>query len=66
MKQLGAQFSESQELKGKDVADVLGVKPSNVFRAALMIGLQKIEGVASKSPEEAKELVLMTDARAKM
>lgn len=66
MKQIGVQFSESQELKGKDLASVVNESNAKVFRAAMAIGLEKLNAIASRDPIEAKEVVLVTDAKAKL
>jgi hypothetical protein len=63
MKQVGVLFGDSQPLRAGDLSDIVGVNKSSVLRAALHLGLAKLEAVASKSPEEAKNLTIIEDAK---
>lgn len=63
MKQVGVLFGDSQPLRADDLSDAIGVNKSSILRAALHIGLAKLETVASRSPEEAKDLVVVEDAK---
>ena len=48
MKSLGAKFSDTQLLKLKDVSSVVGIDGSKLARAALRLGLQQIQALASR------------------
>jgi len=65
MKQLGVRFSDSAELQIKDLAESLGLSGSEVARAALSIGVQKLKLIGSNDVESAQSLVLMEDLKAK-
>ena len=63
MKQVGVLFGDSQPLRAEDLSEIIGVNKSSVLRAALHLGLAKIEAVAARSPEEAKNLTVIEDAK---
>ncbi len=65
MKSLGAKFSDTQLLKLKDVSEVVGIDGSKISRAALRLGLNQIQSMASRDLDKAKELVLINDARSR-
>lgn len=63
MKQVGVLFGDSQPLRADDLSDAIGVNKSSVLRAALHLGLAKLEAIAARSPEEAKDLTVVEDAK---
>lgn len=63
MKQIGVLFGDTQPLRADDLSDAIGVNKSSVIRAALHLGLAKLEAVAAKSPEDAKSLAVVEDAK---
>lgn len=65
MKVLNVRFSDTQQLKIKDVAGVVEVDYSKVARAAMKLGLTQIQSLAARDIEKAVDLVLINDARAK-
>ena len=65
MKTLGVKFSDTQVLKIKDVAGVVGIDASKLSRAAMKLGLDQIQALASRDLDKAIDLVLINDARAK-
>ena len=65
MKSLGAKFSDTQLLKLKDVSEAVGIDGSKISRAALRLGLNQIQAMASRDLDKAKELVLINDARSR-
>lgn len=65
MKQIGVRFSDSTKLCIDDLAESIGVDVSVLARAAMKIGLDKLKAVGSKDIEQAQQLVLMEDLRAK-
>lgn len=65
MKQVGVLFGDTQPLRADDLASVINVSKSAVLRAALHIGLEKLEAVASRDLVGAKNLVIIEDAKCK-
>ena len=65
MKVLNVRFSDTQQLKIKDVSSVVDMDYSKVARAAMKLGLSQIQALASRDLDKAIDLVLINDARAK-
>ena len=65
MKVLNVRFSETQQLKIKDVSDVVDTDYSKVARAAMKLGLAQIQAMAARDVDKAIDLVLINDARSK-
>ena len=65
MKVLNVRFSDTQQLKIKDVSIVVDMHSSKVARAAMKLGLAQITALAVRDIDKAKDLVLINDARAK-
>ena len=65
MKTLGVKFSDTQILKIKDVADIVGIDASKLSRAAMKLGLTQIQALAARDLDKAIDLVLINDARSK-
>lgn len=65
MKQVGVLFGDTQPLRADDLASTIDVNKSSVLRAALHIGLAKLEAVASRDLSEAKNLIVVEDAKCK-
>ena len=65
MKSLGAKFSDTQLLKLKEVSGVVGIDASKLARAALRLGLNQVQALASRDLDKAVDLVLINDARSK-
>lgn len=65
MKMLGIQFSDTQALKLKDTALVIGSDSSKVARAAMRLGLMQINALAARDVDKAVDLVLINDAKSK-
>lgn len=65
MKTLGVKFSDTQILKIKEVADVVGVDASKLSRAAMRLGLMQIQTLAARDLDKAIDLVLINDVRSK-
>jgi len=65
MKQIGVLFGDTQPLRADDLASVIEVNKSAILRAALHIGLAKLEAVSSRDLAEAKNLVIVEDAKCK-
>ena len=65
MRTLNVRFSDTQQLKIKDISTVVDIDYSKVARAALKLGLTQIEALASRDIDKAVDLVLINDARAK-
>jgi len=63
MKQLGVLFGDTQPLRADDLSDALNVGKSSVMRAAMQIGLAKLESVSSKNIDDAKMLIIFEDAK---
>jgi hypothetical protein len=63
MKQIGVLFGDTQPLKAADLSEVVGLNKSDVIRAALHIGMAKIEIVAARSVQDAKDLIVVEDAK---
>jgi hypothetical protein len=65
MKVLNVRFSDTQQLKIKDVSSVVDMDYSKVARAAMKLGLAQIQALAARDLDKAIDLVLINDARAK-
>jgi len=65
MKTLSVRFSDTQQLKIKDVSGVVDIDYSKVARAAMKLGLTQIAALAARDIDKAIDLVLINDARAK-
>lgn len=65
MKKLEILFGEKQHLNISDLMDNLGVKKSDLSRAAMQLGLMQIKELAARNTESAQELVAMNDFKAK-
>ena len=65
MKTLSVRFSDTQQLKIKDVSGVVDIDYSKVARAAMKLGLTQISALAARDIDKAIDLVLINDARAK-
>jgi hypothetical protein len=65
MKVLNVRFSDTQQLKIKDVSGVVDMDYSKVARAAMKLGLNQIQALASRDIDKAIDLVLINDARSK-
>ena len=65
MRTLNVRFSDTQQLKIKDISTVVDIDYSKVARAALKLGLTQIEALASRDIDKAVDLVLINDARSK-
>jgi len=65
MKKLNVRFGETQELKIKDAAEVLGLDVSKVSRAALRLGIDQLLALASRDIEKAVDLTLINEVRAR-
>ena len=65
MKTLSVRFSDTQQLKIKDVSSVVDIDYSKVARAAMKLGLTQIAALAGRDIDKAIDLVLINDARAK-
>mgnify|MGYP000164867934 FL=1 len=57
MKVLNVRFSETQQLKIKDVAGVVDLDYSKIARAAMKLGLNQIQAMASRDIDKAVDLV---------
>ena len=65
MKKLNVRFGETQELKVKDAADVLGIDTSKLARAALRLGIDQLLALASRDVDKAIDLALINEVRAR-
>lgn len=65
MKQVGVLFGDTQPLRADDLAIINSVSKSSVLRAALHIGLAKLESVSARNPEESRNLIIIEDAKCK-
>jgi hypothetical protein len=65
MKTLGVKFSDTQILKIKDIAEIVGIDASKLSRAAMKLGLVQIQALAARDLDKAIDLVLINDARSK-
>jgi hypothetical protein len=65
MKVLNVRFSDTQQLKIKDVSSVVDMDYSKVARAAMKLGLAQIQALAARDLDKAIDLVLINDARSK-
>lgn len=65
MKKLNVVFPEKQILSISDMSDAIDTNSSIIARAALALGINQLKELAARSPEKAKELAIITDAKAK-
>ena len=65
MRMLPVKFSDTQLEKIKDTSGVININTSKISRAALKIGLERINALAEKDLSKAVDLVLVNDALAK-
>ena len=60
MKQIGVQHPEKQLLQISDLMDCLGVKQSDLVRAAMYLGLQQIRELSARDKDSAQDLIAVT------
>jgi hypothetical protein len=65
MEKLNVRFPDTTKLKINDISDALGLFDSAVARAALMIGLEKIQALGSRDKQEAINLVISQNLKCK-
>lgn len=65
MKMLNVRFGDSQVLKVDDIASTLGMSNSDIARAALYIGLNEINAIASKDKDRGIEFASLNAVKAK-
>ena len=65
MKPLNVRFPETAKLKINDIGEALDLFNSDVARAALMIGLEKIQALGSRDKQEAINLVISQNLKCK-
>lgn len=65
VKKIEVLYSDSQQLKLSDLMDNLGCNKTDMARAAMMLGLNQIQELASRNKESAQELVAITAYKAK-
>lgn len=65
MKKIEVLYSESQRLKLEDLMDALGIKKTEMARAAMYLGLNQIQEIAARDKGAAQELVSFTAFKAK-
>ena len=65
MKKLNVRFGDTQELRIKDAANVLGLDVSKVSRAALRLGIDQLLALASRDIDKAVDLTLINEVRAR-
>lgn len=66
MKQLGAQFGQTQHLQVSDLSDALDMSKSDIARAALSLGLSQIKALAARDLGKARSLTAVSSAKAKL
>lgn len=64
MKPLDIRFSEVQKLQISDLSDTLMVTKSEVARAALLIGMEKIRALAAQNKAKGIEFVKINATKA--
>jgi len=65
MKPLNVRFPDTTKLKINDIGEALDLFNSDVARAALMIGLEKIQALGSRDKQEAINLVISQNLKCK-
>jgi hypothetical protein len=65
MKPLNVRFPDTAKLKINDIGEALDLFNSDVARAALMIGLEKIQALGSRDKQEAINLVISKNLKCK-
>jgi hypothetical protein len=65
MKPLNVRFPDTAKLKINDIGKSLDLFNSDVARAALMIGLEKIQALGSRDKQEAVNLVISQNLKCK-
>ena len=65
MKQLNVRFSDTQALKVDDISKLLNMSNSDIARAALYIGLNEINAIASKDTDRGIEFASLNAVKAK-
>ena len=65
MKPLDVRFSDLTKLKISDLGDSLDLFKSDVARAAMAIGLEKLQALAARDAKEAKSQVSIYNLRSK-
>lgn len=65
MKPLNVRFPDTAKLKINDIGEALDLFNSDVARAALMIGLEKIQALGSRDKQEAINLVISQNLKCK-
>jgi hypothetical protein len=65
MEKLNVRFPDTTKLKINDIGEALDLFNSDVARAALMIGLEKIQALGSRDKQEAINLVISQNLKCK-
>ena len=65
MEKINVRFPEKQVMQISDLMSCLGLKQSEVARAALSLGMNQIKELAARDIGKASELVILNDAKAK-
>jgi len=65
MEKLNVRFPDTTKLKINDIGEALDLFNSDVARAALMIGLEKIQALGSRDKQEAINLVISKNLKCK-
>jgi hypothetical protein len=65
MEKLNVRFPDTVKTKINDVGEVVDLFDSAVARAAMTLGLQKLQGLACINPDEAKSLIMSENAKHK-
>ena len=65
MEKLNVRFPDTAKLKINDIGEALDLFNSDIARAALMIGLEKIQSLGSRDKQEAINLVIGQNLKCK-
>ena len=65
MEKLNVRFSDQQKRKISDLSDCLDLFSSDVARAAMAIGLEKLQALAARDAKEAKNQVSIYNLKSK-
>jgi hypothetical protein len=65
MKKIEVLYSDTQQLKLTDLMKMLGSNKTDMARAAMWLGLNQIQELASRDMSSAQELVAVTAYKAK-
>lgn len=65
MEKLNVRFSDVQKIRIDDVSISMDIDFSKVARAAMKLGIQQLITLGSVCPEKARNLILITDEKAK-